>query len=132
MSEERKKVLEMLGAGKISVEEAERLLGAIGEAKTAKGGGAAPRYLRVTVESLKGDNVNVRVPMQLIRAGMKFQSLIPEHARGHVQAKLNEHGVSFDLARLKPEDFDEFVQALTELEVNVDSENGEKVRVFCE
>lgn len=137
MSEERRKILEMLNEGKVDVDEAERLLSALGEVGAedrplVKG---VPKYLRVAVESAKGDNVNVRVPMQLIRAGMKFSAFmnfIPEHAREHISAKLGDKGIDFDFGKMKPEDIEELIQALAELEVNVDSEGGDKVRVFTE
>ena len=86
MSEERKRVLQMLAESKITAEEADRLLGAMD-------GGAAPastttlpapkkaRYLRVLVDAedpAQGPvKVNVRVPMQLLRAGVRLTALIP-------------------------------------------------------
>ena len=138
MSDERRKVLEMLNDGKVDVDEAERLLSALGEVEPEEGKPVAkgtPKYLRVTVNSAKGDNVNVRVPMQLVRAGMKFSAFmnfIPEHAREHISAKLGDKGIDFDFGKMKPEDIEELIQALAELEVNVDSEGGDKVRVFTE
>ena len=138
MSEERKKTLEMLHEGKIAVEEAERLLSAVGEDEEAKPSALAkgtPKYLRVTVESTGGDNVNVKVPMQLIRAGMKFtqlMSFVPEHAQAEIKSKLGEKGLDFDFAKMKPEDVEELIKALAELEVTVDAAEGDKVRVFTE
>ena len=135
MSEERKKVLEMLSQGKISVEQAEKLLTAItgADASPAKDiVKKAAKYIKVEVKSKKGDNVNVRIPMQLIKAGMKFQALIPESARQQVNNALAAKGVNVDIGKLKPEDLDELVQALSELEVNVNSEGGDLVHVFCE
>ena len=90
MQEERKKVLEMLASGKISVEEAERLLNAINEnnedqTERASGNGVKPKYLRVQVEpkanDANGDRVNIRVPINLIRAGLKWASFIPKDSQ---------------------------------------------------
>ena len=53
MNEERKKILEMLAAGKINVEEAERLLCALASSRPDSRGEfrqIAPKYLRVLVE----------------------------------------------------------------------------------
>ena len=63
--------------------------------------------------------VNVRVPMSLIRAGMKFTSLIPPAARDKITGALREKGIDFDTRNLKPEDLEEMIEALSELEVNV-------------
>ena len=53
MNDERKKVLELLSAGKISVEEAERLLAAM-EDPAAGSENTKPKYLRVLVEPKSG------------------------------------------------------------------------------
>jgi hypothetical protein len=135
MNVERVKVLEMLSQGKISVEQAEKLLAAIGGADAVAAKDIvkkAPKYIKIEVKSKKGDNVNVRIPMQLIKAGMKFQALIPESARQQVNNALAAKGVNVDIGKLKPEDLDELVGALSELEINVNSEGGDVVRVFCE
>lgn len=137
MSEDKRKILELLSNGKISVEEAERLLAALGAdseegSETKKGW--RPKYLRVTVEPTdgnpKGDRVNVRVPMNLIRAGLKWVSFIPKDARGKVQDAFDEKGIDMDFQQLKPEDLEELVVNLNDLQVEVDGE--ERVRVYCE
>jgi len=144
MNENHKKVLDMLADGRISAEEAERLLDRLGggpapgrpstseeaqtstPAKTAEGRPGTPKYLRVVVESGQGDNVNVRVPMALIRTGIKMSALLPEHAR----EELTKHGV--DLSEMSNMDPDELVEALADLTVDVESSQGDTVRVFCE
>lgn len=137
MGDERRKILDMLSKGKISVDEAERLLKAIGESDVASGGSSSekkPKYLHVRVEpgpeSKDGERVNVRVPMNLIRAGLKWAAFIPQHARGKVDEALKEQGIDVDLNKIKPEDLEELVIHLNDLQVEVDGK--EKVRVFCE
>jgi hypothetical protein len=79
--------------------------------------------------------VNVRVPMQLLRAGVKLAGLIPAQAREHVNVALHEQGVQFDLSQIKPENLEELVEQLNDLTVDVEhKEDGEtvKVKVFCE
>jgi len=148
MNEHRQQVLEMLSTGKITTDEAERLISAL-EKETAygtivnvsdSGARAKPKYLRVMVEDAGSEgpiNVNVRVPMQLLRAGVKLASLIPPQARDRVNEAMGEHGVMFDLSQIKPENLEEIVDQLQDLTVDVDENraNGEKrtkVRVFCE
>jgi len=146
MSESQKKILEMLANKRISVDEAYRLLSVLqpegSEPEGTPRAGTAPKtkakYLRVTVVPGSGHKddpdaelVNVRVPMSLIRSGMKFTSLIPPDAREKVTGALHEKGIDFDMRNLKPEDLEEIIEALSELEVNVVSAK-EVVKVFVE
>jgi polyhydroxyalkanoate synthesis regulator phasin len=127
MSEERKKILEMLAEGKITADEAERLIAALETAETREqkaGGRGKPRFLRVVVDDAE-HRVNVRVPMKLIRAGIKLSALIPQQA---VDAAKEESGI--DLSQINPENLDEIVDNLEDLTVDIDGED--KVRVFCE
>ena len=147
MDENKKKILEMLAEKKISTDEAYRLLSALETGRstaegTAKSGATTKvnsKYLRVHMvsgseheDSHKGDHVNVRVPMTLIRAGMKFTSLLPPEARDKVTGALHEKGIDFDMRNLKPEDMDEFMDALSELEVDVVNSDGDTVKVYVE
>jgi hypothetical protein len=153
MNENRRQILEMLAAGKITADEAERLLAAIETesaapaaefaGKTANGASVKTRakYLRVLVEAdesmtgMKGPTtVNVRVPMQLLRAGVRLASLIPAQAHEQLDEALNRHGVPLTLSQIKPENLEELIDHLEDLTVDVDSKEGNatKVRVFCE
>jgi hypothetical protein len=144
---ERKQVLDMLAEGKITVQDAERLLdklssvgpgvtendaagdapagpGTAGEGEAPRPG--KPKFLRVLVDSPSGDKVNIRIPLSLVRAGIKLKALMPEHAR----ERLCERGI--DLSSLGGLEGDELLQALRELNINVDASGGEKVRIYCE
>ncbi len=136
MNEERRKILEMLADKKISVDEAERLLAAVGEPPAAAGSSAdkGPRYLRVLVEpapgNKEGDRVNIRVPLNLVRAGLKFASFIPPQVQDKVNSELKEKGVPFNLSHFNPQDIEALLVHLNDLTVEV--EGKENVRVFCE
>ncbi len=157
MNENRKQILEMLVAGKITADEAERLLAALdpgtaqatGRTTTNAGNGqqadAAPRtrakYLRVLVEAdeemtgLKGPTtVNVRVPLQLLRAGVRLAALIPQQAHNQLDQAFSSHGVPLTLSQIKPENLEELIDHLEDLTVDVDGKDGNKtrVRVFSE
>ena len=145
MNGNRKRILEMLAAGQINSEEAERLLAALEKEPSpgAVGTDAAahpkawPKYLRVVVESQDAHHgqgpskVNVRVPFQLLRAGVKLTSVIPPQARVKVNDALHQQGIDLDLSQLKPENLEELIYQLKELTVDIDDESS-KVRVFCE
>jgi hypothetical protein len=155
MNESRRQILEMLAAGKITADEAERLIAAVepngrtapGSASTGNGPAAdtaksRPKYLRVLVEAdesmtgLKGGTttVNVRVPMQLLRAGVRLAGLIPIQAHEQLDEALGKHGVPLTLSQIKPENLEELIDHLEDLTVDVDGKDGNatKVRVFCE
>jgi len=137
MSENRRQILDMLAAGKITADEAERLLNAVEREPAAPNAGARTekvKYLRVVVDANDEDGptkVNVRVPMQLLRAGVKLTSIIPPRARDEVNAALKKEGIEVDIGKLTPESLEEIVEQLRDLQVDVDHEHA-KVRVFCE
>ncbi|MBL7715547.1 MAG: hypothetical protein JNL01_08775 [Bdellovibrionales bacterium] len=136
LSEERRKILNLLSEGKINASEAEKLLESLSSAPTEEGQmKSAPKYLRVIVDGDKGPHggkVNVRVPMNLIRAGMRLAALLPTVAHEPINKALKENGVDFDVSKVKPENLEELVQHLTDLSVDVEGNSGEKVRIFCE
>lgn len=142
MNEDRRKILEMLATGKITADEAERLLAAMdkGPADSGAANGAEsgpkrkPQFLRVQVEDegRKGPvKVNVRVPMQLLRAGVKLASLIPPEARDRVNGHLRREGVPFDLNQVTADNLEELVDHLDTFTLDIDEHNT-KVRLFCE
>lgn len=142
MNEERMKILSMLKDGKINLAEAEELLDAIGgpektdekRDETVESTGT-PKYLRVVVApgegKSNGEKVNIRVPLQLIRAGIKLGSVIPNGVQVRVDHALKEKGIGIDLKDLKSGDIESLIEALSDMSINVDSED-EKVRIFCE
>jgi hypothetical protein len=127
MNENRRKILEMLATGRITAEEADRLLAAM--EKEGAGPEAAamgkPKYLRLLVEDQgrKGPvKVNVRVPMQLLRAGVKLTSLIPPEARDRVNVHLRREGVPFDLNQVTADNLEELIEHLDDVTVNIDED----------
>ncbi len=134
MNDSRMKILDMLAEGKITSDEASLLLEKIGSVKeevnetpqTPEAPKGAARYLRVVVDSADGDKVNIKVPMSLLKTGIKLSALMPADAADAVK----DQGI--DLAQLKDLPTDELIEALRELEVNVDSADGDKVRIFTE
>jgi hypothetical protein len=151
MNENRRQILEMLATGKITADEAERLIAALESERTTPAGEYSAsnsatvktraKYLRVLVEAdqamtgMKGQTtVNVRVPMQLLRAGVRLASLIPAQAHRQFDDALNKHGVPLTLSQIRPENLEELIDHLEDLTVDVNGSEGNatKVRVFCE
>ena len=144
MENNRRQILDMLAEGKIQVDEAERLLSLVsGEVESAdreqpgSTNRSSAKYLRICVEP--GDDadedhaerVNVRVPMALIRAGVKLAALIPSSSADSVNEELRKKGINFDIGSLKADDLDPLIDALQDLEIDV-KDGHHKVRVFVE
>ena len=143
MSENRKQILQMLAEGRITADEAERLIAAlerdIPAPRVAPAAGTAPKYLRILIEQADDRDgeaktkVNIRVPLQLIRAGVKLKSLLPDDAREHMNEALREKGVDFDINQLKPENLDELLANLQDFSIDVDKKKRKAtIRMFCE
>ncbi|MGI5321242.1 SHOCT-like domain-containing protein [Actinomadura nitritigenes] len=143
MNEQRRQILQMLAEGRITADEAERLIDALERVRpgsppaAASGPKPRPRYLRVLVswaDDAGGDGpgrVNVRIPLQLLRAGVRLASLVPPPALARINAELDRSGVPIDLAELKPQHVEELIEHLDDLTVDVDDPDT-KVQVFCE
>jgi hypothetical protein len=163
MNENRRQILNMLAASKITAEEAERLIAALessgpANSDNSSGGSASgpsstngartetvknpARYLRVQVEADDGKektkgpvSVNIRVPMKLLRAGVRLASLIPVQAHQHFDEALSQHGVPLTLSQIKPENLEELIDHLDDLTIDVaakESHSNVKVKVFSE
>ncbi len=105
-----------------------------------------PKYLRVTVTPPEGGTngegnlfqhgnvgrVNVRIPMSLIRAGIKLTALIPPDALDKANVALKEKGINFDVRNIKQDDIEELIDALGDMQIDVEGGQGEKVKVFVE
>lgn len=174
MSEETRRVLDLLAQGKITADEADRLLAAMGPGSTGPAATAprsagkttaigeapsapSPKYLRITItktRSWPGDEqeparrarmwpgytggrnreVTIRVPVALVRNGMRIGAMIPGLAGAGLQARLRERGVDVDLSKIDAETIDQLVGQFGEMNIDVVSERGAKaqIRITCE
>ncbi|TYB31356.1 MAG: DUF2089 domain-containing protein [Candidatus Mcinerneyibacterium aminivorans] len=132
--EERKRILNMLSEGKISVEEAEKLLKAV-----KKGGNNAKKTntkssslskksknikgkLRIVVNTEDGDNVNIAIPLKL---AIMVKSMIPKEAK----RELDNEGI--DLNKII-NNLNDSMDDIDEDLVQVESANGDKVRIYID
>ena len=135
MSEETKKVLEMVAEGKISASDAERLLekltgsaqttGTRKEAESAEPSAKKPRFLHIVVDKPGQDQVNIRMPLSFTRSGRSLLAVLPPR----VSEKLTELGI--DLSALGSKNCEDWAQALENADINVER-GDKKVRIFCE
>ncbi len=107
MEDEIKRILDMVESGKIGTDEGARLINALNENRAISKGsmGGKSHWLKVIVSSKdedKRENVNIRIPLGIVKAaikiGTKFSPAIPKHA----QEKMNEKGI--DIAELLKSD----------------------------
>jgi hypothetical protein len=136
MNEEVLRILEMVKSGKVSPEEGEKLLAAIGQGEEQKKSHGKHTMLRVRVDAKDPDKqdhakVNVNVPLAIAKKAMGLLSLIPKEAK----AELDEKGIDLNSIDLK-ELIDMFEDGeLTEELVNIqtgDDEEGATVRVYVD
>ena len=141
MDEQGRQILAMLAEGKINADEAERLINALERQSSEQSAGtgsrpkARPRYIRVLVEdtsiSDQASRVNIRVPLQLLRAGVRLTSLVPPKALTRANDELSSRGVPIDLTELKPQQLEELIDQLDEVTIDIDDPES-TVQVFCE
>ena len=145
MSAETKKVLEMLAAGKISTEDAERLLdklsGATAQANAANSQAASgaspdaggsiphtrrPRFLHIKVQRPDGRDTDVRVPLGAVRSGRHWTAFLPLR----VAENLSEYGIDFGSLDAMSEP--EFQAAIDRMNIHIQSHNGKNVLIYAE
>jgi hypothetical protein len=139
MNEQRRQILEMLAEGKINADEAERLIAALERSIDEESAAGEPRrkppkYLRVVVDDRsEGEptHVNIRVPLQLLRAGVRLASLVPPGALNQANDQLQRSGVPIDLTQLKPEHIEDLIEHLGDMTIEV-QDPASNVNVFCE
>lgn len=127
----------MLAQGKITVDEAGQLLGAI-NAPPAPDAAASPkpRYLRIAVHKAANDrrpekDVTIRVPLGIVKSGMRLGAMIPGFAGEQVASKLRERGLDVDFSKLDSAQIDAMLSALGNQDIEIDSGKAQ-VRITCE
>ena len=135
MSEETRKVLEMVAQGKVTVAEAEQLLAAVAAPENPDEPRKEPRYIRIQVtdpakEGKRAENVNIRVPLSVIRGGLRLGAFIPS-VFGRSKFKL-KNGAELDFQKLDPAHFEAMLKDLDDVLVDVDDDEGKHVRIRCE
>jgi len=134
MSEERRKVLEMLAKGTISAADAEKLLDKLAEAGSAEATAeehsspepGKPRFMRIVVDKPGQEQVNIRMPLSFMRTGTHLLAVLPPK----VNEKLAELGIDFSAVGAMSAK--EWAEAVEHMNVDIEKGNGKKVRIFCE
>jgi hypothetical protein len=143
MSDETRRVLDLVAQSKITVDEAQLLLDAM-NAPSADPGAPAPdeaerskpKWMRIAIhktgkEGKRDKDVNIRVPIAIVRSGMRLGSLIPGLAGEQVQARMRERGFDIDFSKLDGAAIDSILKDLGETNIEIDDGKAQ-VRITCE
>ena len=134
MSEETRRVLEMVSQGKVTVGEAEQLLQAVASG-TDPEQKPNPKYFRITVtkpamNGRKAENVNIRVPISVVRGGLRLSAFFPGILG---KKKIQMHnGAELDLSNVTYADLEAMIKDIGDVLVDVDDDEGKRVRIRCE
>ena len=155
MKQNTRLVLNMVANGKISPEEGGRLLdklkrpsseqnrtrtdpgnrdlpfGQPSTAQASRNTQARPQrralsHLRIIVKVSDGERINLRLPLGLLRNGINLPTLLPEK----VCRILKDQGICLGQSGTK--DTEAYVQALRELDLDLQAPGGIKIRMCCE
>ena len=141
MSDETRRVLDLLAQGKITVDEADQLLNAVkpprADASSPNGDDGVPprRYFRITVQHAATDwrpekKVKIKIPMSIARSGMRLASLIPGLS-AEATARLREQGLDIDLSKLDYKQIEDLLKDMGEVTIDV-NDGKETVRMGYE
>ena len=150
MSDDTRRILDLLAQGKVSVDEADKLIDAITgpaaqptEAAAAGGDRAKRRWIRINVfkparEGKREKDVNIRVPIAVVRGGMRLGSIIATFAGEKAAQRMKERGIDLDLSKINGdfsqmngEEFDAFMKSLDDMNIEID-DGKSQVRITCE
>jgi len=150
-SEDTRRILEMVSQGKLTIDDAERLLKAMAEAAPAATPGVAAetagdppkkRWLRINIHKPASEHrpqpkdVNIRVPLGIVRGGMRLGAIIATFAGDKAMRRMKVNGMDVDLAaingdlsKLHGPEFDAFVNSLHDIDID---DGQSQVRITSE
>ena len=148
-AENTRRILELLAQGKTTVDEAGRLLkalgGAPGDEAPADDAGPRPKpsWFRINIHKPANDHrqakdVNIRVPVSVMKGGMRLGAIIATFAGEKAARRMRERGIDLDLARINGDlsklngpQFEELLTSLNDLNIDID-DGKSQVRITAE
>jgi hypothetical protein len=143
VSEETRRVLDLLAQNKITADEAEQLLKALGAAAAEPPADAVTeadrpkaRWVRINVhktgrEGKRDQDVNIRVPIAIVKSGMRLGALIPGLTGDQISARMREKGLDVDFTKLDAAAIDSVLKSLGDTHIDID-DGRSQVRITCE
>ena len=113
-TDDTRRILDMLSQSKITVDEADRLLKAVSAGRPADTAIAEPatdgrppvRWFRINIhkpakdEAHKPKDVNIRVPIAVVKGGMRLGAIIATFAGEKAAQRMKERGLDLDLSTI--------------------------------
>jgi hypothetical protein len=145
MSDDTRRILDLVAQGKVTVDEAQQLLGAI-DAPSAEVAAPATgaeeserpkaRWLRISIhktgkEGHRDKDVNIRVPIAIVKTGMRLGALIPGLTGDQVARKMREKGLDVDFTKLDAAAIESVLKGLSDTNIEIDDGKAQ-VRITCE
>lgn len=149
-ADDTRRILDMLAQGKVTVDEADRLLKALGgtqaPAETADADdnrSTKPSWFRINIHKPANDqreakDVNIRVPVSVMKGGMRLGAIIGSFAGERAARRMRERGIDLDLSaingdlsRLNGPEFEQFLKSLDDVCFEID-DGKSQVRITCE
>ena len=149
MTTDTRRILDLLTQGKVTVEEAARLIDATRAQAGAPGDDAPvgerpnPRWIRINVvkpakEGKREKEVNIRVPIAVVKGGMRLGAIIATFAGEKAAQRMKDRGIDLDLSKINGDfsrmngaEFDAFMKSLDETHIDID-DGKSQVRITCE
>jgi len=151
-TDDTRRILDLLSQGKITVDEADRLIKALSADRPAEAtaadkaadGRPPVRWFRINIhkpakdDTHKPKDVNIRVPIAVVKGGMRLGAIIATFAGEKAAQRMKERGLDLDLStingdlsRMNGAEFDTFMQSLDEMNVEID-DGKSQVRITAE
>ena len=126
MNEERLKVLEMVGEGKLTAEQGAELLKAMVPTKEERkivkleAKAAAAKLIKIKVQA-EGTNIDVKLPLGIAKAALAV-------AGPQIESALEDQDIDLDLAAILQFIEEDFVGEI----VDITTDNGEIIKIVIE
>ena len=151
MSDDTRRILDLLAQGKVTVDEADKLIDAIkGPAAQPTDAAAAggddrrkPRWIRINVfkparDGKEEKDVNIRVPIAVVKGGMRLGAIIATFAGEKAAQRMKARGIDLDISKINDDlskmngaEFDAFLKSLDDTSIEID-DGKSQVRISCE
>ena len=145
-TDDTKQILEMVAQGKITVDEADRLLKALADTRDAvpgdDGDGPRKRWLRINISKPANEHrphpkeVNIRVPLGIVRGGMRLGAIVAAFAGGNAAQDMKRRGMDVDLSAINSDlskmhgpELDAFLNSLHDIDID---DGKSRVRITSE
>ncbi len=150
-TDDTRRILDMLSQGKITVDEADRLIKAMSAERPAESATAdsatdakRARWVRINIHKPAKDDahrpkdVNIRVPIAVVKGGIRLGAIIGTFAGEKAARRMKARGLDIDLAAINRDlsqmngpEFDEFLRSLNDTNIEIDDGKAQ-VRITCE